>query len=148
MFTDALPRPTLMLRDDSGPAEKMTKTKSTVGEDVLLAQKGDRAALRRLLKRIGPDILAEDFDEDEAVRRFHPHGYAPIGVAILDQSILCGIGNVYKSEVLFRLGLDPFVAVRELTETDLKRDSYKGKLDGFVQQIAATQKPLQLKPQQ
>jgi endonuclease VIII len=44
-----------------------------------------------------------------------------IGVALLDQSRLAGIGNVYKSEVLFLCGLDPFARVSGLDDGALHR---------------------------
>ncbi|MDQ3071574.1 MAG: Fpg/Nei family DNA glycosylase [Acidobacteriota bacterium] len=53
------------------------------------------------LKRIGPDLLGERFDEDEAVRRLLARGAQPIAEALLNQRVVAGIGNVYKSEVLF-----------------------------------------------
>jgi flavodoxin len=46
-------------------------------------------------------------------------------------------GNRAFQQMANLIGTQP-VATLELTETDLKRDSYKGKLDGFVEQIAAT----------
>ena len=61
---------------------------------------------------LGPDLTSPDPDLDEAVRRFEiaPIG-TPIAVALLDQRICCGVGNVYKSEVLHSCELDPRVPV-------------------------------------
>lgn len=71
------------------------------------------------LQQLGPDLLAEELDEEEILRRFRVHDATPLGQAIMNQTIACGIGNVYKSEVLFMLQLNPFQPVRALTDTQL-----------------------------
>src|SRR4051795_5041114 len=55
------------------------------------------------LAGLGPDILAPDFDADEAIRRLRDPGRADrsIAEALLDQRALAGIGNIYKNESLF-----------------------------------------------
>lgn len=89
-----------------------------------------RAPLVRLLTRqsarhdealrgLGPDLLAPDFDEREALRRLRLDQGRPLGVAVMDQSAVAGIGNVYKSEVLFNLKLDPFRAVGDMPDAVL-----------------------------
>ena len=81
------------------------------------------AAVRRhrQLRQLGPDILAKSVDEAEVLRRFRVHDQTPIGEALLNQTIICGIGNVYKSEVLFLTGINPFDALALLGEHDLRR---------------------------
>lgn len=71
------------------------------------------------LARLGPDILAPDFDAAEALRRLRERQDLAIGVALLDQTALAGIGNVYKSEVLFLSGVDPGTPVRSLPDDAL-----------------------------
>ncbi|MEZ5227619.1 MAG: zinc finger domain-containing protein [Acidimicrobiales bacterium] len=58
---------------------------------------------------LGPDLTSPDPDLEQAVRRFAEvgRGEVPIAVAVLDQRICCGVGNVYKSEVLHALGICP-----------------------------------------
>lgn len=53
------------------------------------------------LQAIGPDLLGAAFDEDEAVRRLQARGGEGIAESLLNQRVVAGIGNVYKSEVLF-----------------------------------------------
>lgn len=61
---------------------------------------------------LGPDLCDEAPDLDEAVRRFATVDPAtPLAVALLDQRVCCGVGNVYKSEVLSALGLHPAAPV-------------------------------------
>jgi endonuclease-8 len=79
--------------------------------------------LHGALGRLGPDLLAAEFDATEALRRLRSPERAEleIGVAILDQRALAGIGNVYKSEVLFVEGVDPFALVGDLDDAALAR---------------------------
>jgi endonuclease VIII len=73
------------------------------------------------LTRLGPDLLSKEFDVDAAVARFRAHNHVPLGEAVMNQTIVCGIGNIYKSEVLFILQLDPFAAVAKFSNDELRR---------------------------
>jgi endonuclease-8 len=57
---------------------------------------------------LGPDLLGPDWNCAEAVRRLAAEPGRPIGEALLDQRNLAGIGNLYKAEVLFLRGVDPW----------------------------------------
>ena len=57
---------------------------------------------------LGPDLCTADADLDEVVRRMGAlDPVTPLADVLLDQRICCGVGNVYKSEVPFALGLHP-----------------------------------------
>jgi endonuclease-8 len=56
---------------------------------------------------LGPDLLGATFDRDEALRRIATTGARAIAQTLLDQRMVAGIGNVYKSEVLFLSGVHP-----------------------------------------
>jgi endonuclease VIII len=73
------------------------------------------------LQSLGPDLLGEPFNRAEAIRRIREHEGEPIADVLLDQRVLAGIGNVFKSEILFLAALDPFVPVAALSEQDLER---------------------------
>jgi endonuclease-8 len=75
------------------------------------------------LASLGPDLLAPDADENEAVRRLRLPARADRTIAegLLDQRALAGIGNVYKSEALFIDRIDPFAPVRSLGDAALRR---------------------------
>lgn len=60
------------------------------------------------ITRLGPDILAKEFDAAAAVARMRAKRHIALGVQILDQTVLGGVGNVYKSEGLYLARLDPF----------------------------------------
>jgi endonuclease-8 len=73
------------------------------------------------LAGLGPDILAPEFDLAGALARFRARGEMPLGEALLDQGLVAGIGNIYKSETLFVCRTNPFGTVAELSESALKR---------------------------
>ena len=60
-----------------------------------------------LLARLGPDPLRVDADPDPAWQRIR-RSRAPIAGLLMDQSVVAGIGNVYRAELLFRHRVDPF----------------------------------------
>jgi endonuclease VIII len=65
---------------------------------------------------LGPDLLGPDWDPAEAMNRLRADPARPIGEALLDQRNLAGIGNVYKAEVLFLRGIDPWRPVGEVAD--------------------------------
>ena len=72
------------------------------------------------LRRLGPDLLAEDFDADEAFRRLRARGTDDVAEALLNQRVMAGIGNVYKAEVLFACRISPFATVQGLSDEQVK----------------------------
>lgn len=68
---------------------------------------------------LGPDLLGETFDLEEALDRLEHRKGTPLGVALLDQSAVAGIGNVWKSELCFNRKLDPFAPVERFTREEL-----------------------------
>jgi len=71
------------------------------------------------LALLGPDLLAADFDEEEALARLRRLSEREIGDALLVQRAIAGIGNVYKSEVLFIEKVSPFTRVADLDDATL-----------------------------
>jgi endonuclease-8 len=67
---------------------------------------------------LGPDVLGPDWDPAEAVRRLRADPARAIGTALLDQRALAGPGNVYKSEVLFLRGVNPWTPVGEVDQLE------------------------------
>lgn len=78
-----------------------------------------RAKIERRLSSLGPDLLSPDYDQEEALTRLRAHPDTTIAEALMLQSVVAGIGNVYKSEILFLEKVSPFVQVRELTDATL-----------------------------
>jgi endonuclease-8 len=76
--------------------------------DLAIVTTADEA---RLVGHLGPDVLGPDWDVDAAATLLLADASVPIGEALLDQRKLAGVGNLYKSEVLFVERVSPFVPV-------------------------------------
>jgi formamidopyrimidine-DNA glycosylase len=66
-----------------------------------------------LLARLGPDPLRDDAEPDRAWTRLST-SRAPIATLLMDQSVVAGVGNVYRAELLFRHRLPPDLPGRDL----------------------------------
>jgi endonuclease-8 len=82
-----------------------------VGDRLPVVELLPRAEEARAVGHLGPDILGESFDRAEAVRRLAADPGRELGQALLDQRNLAGIGNLYKSETCFVVGLSPWTPV-------------------------------------
>ena len=71
------------------------------------------------LSQLGPDVLDPDFCAREAARR--ARGPRSLGEVLLDQSIVCGLGNVYRNELCFFAGVHPATPADALSEEALER---------------------------
>lgn len=109
-----------------------------------------RAPMRGLaVASLGPDVLADGFAPDLAVARARELAdpRAPVGIAVLDQRIAAGIGNIWKCESLYACGIDPrtpigvladdtvaavFAAARELMLANLKLTAPRASRDLFA----------------
>ncbi len=65
---------------------------------------------------LGPDLLGEDWDASEALRRLTAAPARTIGEALLDQRNLAGIGTLYRAETLFLSGVHPRRPVDEIND--------------------------------
>jgi endonuclease VIII len=68
---------------------------------------------------LGQDVLGADFDAARSVASLRANGELEVGVALLSQSIIAGLGNVFKSEVCFACGVNPFRQVNTLSVEEL-----------------------------
>lgn len=62
------------------------------------------------------DVLSSEFDAEAAVRRVLAHSQEEIADVLLHQEVLAGIGNVFKSEICFVTGVNPFCKVAALSQ--------------------------------
>jgi endonuclease VIII len=78
-------------------------------------------ALHPVLARLGSDVAAADFDASAAVGRIRSSagGQLTLGEALLDQQLVAGLGNVYRSELCFIGRLSPFTPVAEASDEAL-----------------------------
>lgn len=73
------------------------------------------------LARLGPDLLAPDVTPERAARSLAKAGRdRELGDAMLDQTLVAGIGNIFKSEGCFAAGLDPWRPVSGLEPANLE----------------------------
>jgi endonuclease-8 len=92
-----------------------------VGFNIPVAEfvRSNRLSHHPELSSLGPDLLGEDFDTAAAVARIRTHPTLEIAEALLNQRLVAGIGNVYKSEVLFACGVNPFAPVEQVSDIQL-----------------------------
>lgn len=76
----------------------------------------------RPIAELGPDLLQDDFDLEEAFTRLRVPERArlTIGDAIMDQHAIAGAGNIWKTESLFHAGINPWRQVAELDDETLR----------------------------
>jgi endonuclease-8 len=72
---------------------------------------------RAIHDRLGPDPLRPDGDPSAAYRRVS-RSRTTIAALLMDQKVIAGVGNVYRAEVLFRHGIDPYRAGKDLGATE------------------------------
>ena len=74
----------------------------------------------REMRALGPDLLGERFDALAAFARARERPEMEVGDALLNQRIMAGVGNVYKSEVLYACRVNPFTLVAHVCDADLR----------------------------
>ena len=65
---------------------------------------------------LGPDLLGPDWDAERALANLAAQADRPIGDVLLDQRVMAGLGNVYKCEICFLAGIDPWTPVAEIAD--------------------------------
>jgi endonuclease-8 len=97
-----------------------------VGFNIPVAEFHTTQSLERSsqVPKLGPDILSESFTVEGGVARMATYGRenpdAEIALVLLNQRVLAGLGNVYKSEVLFAAQVNPFRAMRTITLREME----------------------------
>ena len=73
------------------------------------------------LKKLGPEPLEKEFSWQILKSNLLHHKSMPIKVAIMDQQVVSGVGNIYANEACFDAGLDPRTKVGNLTDAQFKK---------------------------
>jgi formamidopyrimidine-DNA glycosylase len=73
----------------------------------------------KLLVALGPEPLGNDFNESVLIAAFE-NKKSPVKSALLDQGIVCGLGNIYVCEALFRAGISPTRLAKDLTKPKVR----------------------------
>lgn len=77
--------------------------------------------LERLKSQLGPDPLSDEWNEETAVQNVMKFPGEKIGVVLLNQSVIAGIGNILRNEVLFRVKINPERTVDSLSIQEVRR---------------------------
>ncbi|BFO15866.1 Fpg/Nei family DNA glycosylase [Streptomyces sp. KM77-8] len=106
-------------RWNGGPAHQIravlgTADRTAVGYRLPVLELIRTAHEDRAVGHLGPDLLGPDWDPDRALANLLKEPSRPLGEALLDQRNLAGIGNVFKSELCFLLGVTPWLPVGDL----------------------------------
>ena len=98
-----------------------TERIEAVAFEVPVAQFHTARSLERhtSLPKLGPDILKPSFPENDAESRLRAHPDEEVANALLNQQVMAGIGNVFKSEICFACGIHPFRLVAHLTPSEI-----------------------------
>ena len=96
---------------------------SAVGFAVPVAEFHSAASLlrRTMIPALGPDLLKQDFDFTGVIAAMQEHADEQIAEVLLNQRVMAGIGNVYKSETCFICGVNPFRPVLTLDPNQLEQ---------------------------
>jgi endonuclease-8 len=109
----------------------MTNKEDSVGFEAVLfnAQVAEFHTARSLerssqVPKLGPDVLSAEFSLEAGVRalqeRARTHPEDEIAVVLLNQRVMAGLGNVYKSEVAFAAGVNPFRQMQTITLREME----------------------------
>ena len=92
-----------------------------VAFNIQIAEFHTADSLRRRpgFNRLGPSVLADQYDQSQILANLTAHPDLEVGVALLNQSVLAGVGNVYKSEICFACGVNPFRTIESLSAEEL-----------------------------
>jgi endonuclease-8 len=109
---DELPEPVGQVRMRMVGAEYGTDLRGPTVCEVI-----DEAQADEVVAKLGPDPLRTDADPATAWARI-TKSRRPIGALLMDQTVMAGVGNVYRSELLFRHGIDPYRPGRAVGEAE------------------------------
>ncbi len=90
-----------------------TSTMTAFGLALPVLELLDERGVRAVTARLGPDLLGPNWDGREAARRLAARGDRPLAEALLDQTNLAGVGNVYANELCFLRGVTPWTPVHD-----------------------------------
>jgi endonuclease-8 len=98
-----------------------------------------------VLGDLGPDPLGPEWNANEALRRLAATPDRAVGEALLDQAVMAGPGNVYRSEVCFLAGIDPRAPVGDVSDParviELTRSLMEANRDGGTRVTTGDRRP-------
>jgi endonuclease-8 len=103
----------------------------------------DQKKWERLMARLGPDPLEKGADPKPAFATIAERK-TPIGMLLMDQSVISGIGNIYRAELLYRARLSPFRPGMDIDPKRLRalwKDAMTLMADGMIDRRIVTTRP-------
>jgi endonuclease VIII len=99
-----------------------TQDFEAVAFDVPVARFHTARSLERnsAIPKLGPDLLGQQFSEDAAAARIRAHAGEEVANVLLNQQVMAGLGNVFKSEICFVCKVHPFRAVASLSSMEIE----------------------------
>jgi len=73
------------------------------------------------MKKVGPEPLSDDFTPKVFISRIRKRPNSVIKAALLDQTVLAGVGNIYADESLWGAKINPATRVKDVTDAQLKK---------------------------
>jgi len=73
------------------------------------------------MKKVGPEPLEHDFTAEQFTERFARRAKSPIKAALLDQTVVAGVGNIYADESLWGAKIHPLTKVGDVTKNEFKK---------------------------
>jgi len=73
------------------------------------------------IKKLGIDAMSREFNLKKSKEIIEKKPKSIIGLLLMDQNLIAGIGNIYRSEILFAAGINPKRKVESLSEAEIKR---------------------------
>lgn len=95
-----------------------TDARAAVGFSLGIVELLPRSHEHDVVGHLGPDLLGGDWDEAEALRRLRNDPSRPVAEALLDQTNLAGIGNMYMAELCFTSGVHPLRPIGEVADLE------------------------------
>ncbi len=80
----------------------------------------EQSAVNSLFKKLGPEPLEKDFTREILKNKLLKHKSQAVKVALLDQTVVSGLGNIYANEACFEAKIDPRKKVGELSDNEFK----------------------------
>lgn len=77
--------------------------------------------LERLRNELGPDPLSKEWNKEKAIQNILKFKDEKIGVVLLNQSAIAGIGNILRNEILFKAGISPERKIKDLTIEEIEK---------------------------
>ncbi|MDP3973308.1 MAG: bifunctional DNA-formamidopyrimidine glycosylase/DNA-(apurinic or apyrimidinic site) lyase [Candidatus Daviesbacteria bacterium] len=85
------------------------------------AKRGEQVTSNKLFKSLGPEPLEKEFSWQILKENLLKHKSMPIKVALMDQSVVSGVGNIYANEACFAAKIDPRIKVGDLGDREFKK---------------------------